>query len=88
MFKKTKSTGWRHYSERYLPKICRHKCHNHYQRKNFPDVKAQIEAGSSLNFEIAWSQISLPVLSSSVRDVAYLLLHNKLPTKESLHRVN
>ena len=59
----------------------------HEQRKNFPDVKVQIEAGSSLNFDVAWSRISLPVLSSSVRDVSYLLLHNKLPTKERLHRV-
>ena len=46
----------------------------------------QTENKNGLDLEIAWKRISLTVMYS-VRDIAYLLLHNKLPIKERLHRV-
>ena len=57
------------------------------QCKNFLLPKVQLDAGNSMDYNMAWKRISLPVLSSGVRDISYMLLHNKLPTKERLHRV-
>ena len=57
------------------------------QSKNFSVPKVQLEAGDDMDYNLAWKRISLPVLSSSVRDITFMLLHNKLPTKERLHRV-
>ena len=54
--------------------------------KTFPKCKAELESGSS--FERVWKLINLPVLSSSVRDTSYLLLHNKLPVIERLFRIS
>ena len=55
--------------------------------KNFPVPKVQQDAGLSINYKTAWRRINAPVLTSSIRDVSYLLLHNKLPVKERLFRV-
>ena len=57
------------------------------QCKDFPLPKVQVEAGDDMDYNIAWKRISLPVLSSSARDTSFMLLHNKLPTKERLYRV-
>ena len=57
------------------------------QVKSFPLPKVQIEADSLRDYDEAWRWITSPVLSSSVRDASYLLLHNKLSTKERLFRV-
>ena len=53
--------------------------------KLFPKCKAELDADSSL--ERVWKLINLPVLSSSVRDIPYLLVHNKLPIIERLFRI-
>ena len=55
--------------------------------KGFPVPKMQRDADGSLNYNQAWKRINLPVLPSSIRDIAYLLLHNKLPTRERLFSV-
>ena len=57
------------------------------QARSFPLPKVQVEADSLLNYDEAWKRITSPVFSSSVRDASYLLLHNKLATKERLFRV-
>ena len=56
------------------------------QAQSFPLPRVQTDAVNGLDLEIAWKRITLPVIYS-VRDISYLLLHNKLPTKERLHRV-
>ena len=55
--------------------------------KSFPVPKVQCDLGPSFNFALAWKRINSGVLSAPVRDISYLLLHNKLPTKERLFRV-
>ena len=53
--------------------------------KCFPVVKAELDAGVS--FRVVWRRLSSPVLSSAVRDVLFLLIHNKLPVRERLFRI-
>ena len=55
--------------------------------RSFPVPKVQTELGPTFNFSLAWKRINSVVLPSSVRDVSYLLMHNKLPTKERLFRI-
>ena len=57
--------------------------HNHL--KKFPQCKAEVNA--TFSFKRIWKLINLPVLSSTVRDTSYLLLHNKLPVAERLFRI-
>jgi hypothetical protein len=35
-----------------------------------------------------WDRVNRPVLKFHVRDVMFLLIHNKLPTRERLFRLN
>ena len=55
--------------------------------QSFPTPKVQQNFGHSFNFSLAWKRINSSVIPSSIRDISYLLLHNKLPTKERLFRV-
>ena len=55
--------------------------------KSFPVPKVEIISGPSFNYDIAWQRINSAVLPSSIRDVSFLLMHNKLPVKERLFRV-
>ena len=53
--------------------------------KSLPAPKVEIEAGVS--FSRVWTLLTLPVLSSSVCDVPYMVVHNKLPTQERMFRI-
>ena len=53
--------------------------------KSFPVVKAELDAGVS--FRVVWRRLGSPVLCSAVRDVLFLLIHNKLPVRERLFRI-
>ena len=44
----------------------------------------EVEAQSS--YKNVWRLLNLPLLYSSTRDIMYLLIHNKLPVRERLHR--
>ena len=51
----------------------------------FPTPKVEIKAG--ISYSNVWRLVNLPVLSSSTRDILYLLIHNKLPIRERMFRV-
>ena len=51
---------------------------------SLPSPKVEIEAGFS--YCNVWRLLQLPVLTSSIKDIMFLLVHNKLPVKERLHR--
>ena len=53
--------------------------------QQFPMPKVEVEAGVS--FKAVWQRLSSPVLSSSARDILYLLVHNKLPVRERIFRI-
>ena len=55
------------------------------KRKSFPVVK--VERDSGLTYERVWQLIMSPVLSATVSDVSYLLIHNKLAVPERLFRI-
>ena len=52
---------------------------------SFPTPKVETEAG--VCYRIIWSRLASPVLSSAVREVLFLLIHNKLPVKERMFRI-
>ena len=47
--------------------------------------KVELEHGSSMSR--AWKRLFLPSLSAESQEILYLMLHNKLPVKERLHRI-
>ena len=51
----------------------------------FPLPKIEMEAGFS--FKVAWRRICNSALSSSGREILYLLVHNKLPVQERMFRI-
>ena len=53
--------------------------------KTLPLPKVEFEAGYS--FKRIWNLISSPVLQSAIQDIAYLLVHNKLPLPQMLFRL-
>ena len=55
--------------------------------KTFPVPKVEIASGPDFDYKFAWQRINSTVLTSSIRDISFLLLHNKLPLKERLFRV-
>ena len=55
--------------------------------KHFPVVRIQLLAGISLDYSLTWKRINSPVLTATVKDVSFLLVHNKLPVFERLFRV-
>ena len=50
-----------------------------------PKVKVEIESG--LDYKPAWKRLVNEVLDPSISDTLLLLIHNKLPTAERLHRI-
>ena len=50
-----------------------------------PCPKVEVDAGSSL--DNVWKRLRYPSLSASVKEKLFLLIHNKLPIKERLHRI-
>ena len=50
-----------------------------------PDSKTEMEAAASLS--VVWKRLTNPSLSAEVKETLYLLVHNKLPTKERLFRI-
>ena len=58
-----------------------------YSKKieSLPSPRVEIVTGRS--FKISWLRITLPILEPKLRDISYMLLHNKLPVKERLFRV-
>ena len=52
--------------------------------ESLPTAKVEVDAGVS--YHNVWRIIQLPVLESSMRDIMYLLVHNKLPVRERLYR--
>ena len=53
--------------------------------KNPPQTKAEIDSATSMNK--TWLNLKLGCLTSSDREVLFLLSHNKLPIKERLFRI-
>ena len=51
-----------------------------------PDSKIEVEAGMSMSQ--VWERIAYPSLSAQAKEIVYLLVHNKLPTKERLFHIN
>ena len=49
--------------------------------------KVRIEAESNLNYKQAWKRLGSAVLESHTRDTLLLVIHNKIPTVERLHRI-
>ena len=54
--------------------------------KTFPIPK--IERDADVSYANIWRLINLPIFSSPVRDISYLIVHNKLPVRERLFRIN
>ena len=54
------------------------------KREMFPLVKVEREEG--ISFKRAWKMIGSPALTSSVREMSYMLIHNKLPVTERMFR--
>ena len=52
---------------------------------NFNRTKVEVDAGKS--YARVWTMLSSPVLSSPMKDIVYLLVHNKLPVRERLFRI-
>ena len=55
--------------------------------KTFPVIKVQTDIGISFDYKVAFRRVISPVLQFPVRDVCFLLLHNKLTTNERLFRI-
>ena len=72
------ATSWRRLTNKMVYK---------YHSTNFPTIKVQTEAGSSINYKQAFRRITSATLTFPVRDVCYLLLHNMLTTNERLFRI-
>ena len=53
--------------------------------RNFPVTKVEQDCGS--NMENIWKKLVLPSLTSIVRETMFLFIHNKLPVKERLFRI-
>ena len=53
--------------------------------QSLPDPKIEVEAGSSMS--LVWKRLSSLSLSADVKEILFLLVHNKLPTKERLFRI-
>ena len=53
--------------------------------RSFPEIK--VESDANCSFKRVWQLINSPVLNSSAQDLSYLLVHNKLPVPERLHRI-
>ena len=54
--------------------------------QSLPSTKVEQDAG--ISYDNVWKRIHMPILDSASRDICYLLVHNKLPVKERLFRVN
>ena len=50
-----------------------------------PVCKVEIDAG--IYYKNVWRLINLPIITSTVREVTYLMIHNKLPIIERLFRI-
>ena len=48
----------------------------------------KIEQKTATSFVNVWKRILMPIVDSASHDICYLLVHNKLPVKERLFRVN
>ena len=70
-------TGWKMLTNRAIYK-------RHIQ--SMPSSKVELEAGYS--FKKVWQRLNSPVLTASCREVLFLLIHNKLPLRERMFRIN
>ena len=52
---------------------------------DFPVPKVEIESGSS--YKQVWRRLGNPCLTSVPREILFLLIHNKLPVRERLFRI-
>ena len=66
-------------------KIITNKFIYHSYLKTLPDSKTEVEADAPLSD--VWKRLGNASLSAEVKEVLYLLVHNKLPTKERLFRI-
>ena len=53
--------------------------------RDFPPSKAEQDFGASM--DCTWKKLGLPSLSTLVRETVFLLVHNKLPVRERLFRI-
>ena len=56
-----------------------------YHSSKFPLTKVELDFGASLNH--TWKKLCLPVHDHYTRESLFLLIHNKLPTRERLFRI-
>ena len=52
---------------------------------SFPTPK--VEIGSTVDYKLVWRRLENPGLDPEVRNVMFLLIHNKLPVAEMLFRI-
>ena len=52
---------------------------------SFPTPK--VEVGSAVDYKLVWKRLDNPGIDSDVRNVMFLLIHNKLPVTERLFRI-
>ena len=52
----------------------------------FPVPKVEAEAG--ISYKKVWRRLCNPYLTSPAREILFLLVHNKLPVRERLFRIN
>ena len=48
---------------------------------------AKVEDGSAVDYKLVWKRLDNPGIDSDVRNVMFLLIHNKLPVTERLFRI-
>ena len=58
-----------------------------YKEKTLSFSVPKVESDAGFSYSRVWRRLNLPIISSKDRDIAYLLVHNKLPTQERLFRV-
>ena len=52
---------------------------------SFPKTRVELDSGAS--FKQVWLNLNAKSINSKVRELLFLLIHNKIPTKERLFRI-
>ena len=53
----------------------------------FPPARIELESLDPRTYGQVWRRLNLPLIDSELRETLFLLIHNKLPTRERLFRV-
>ena len=57
------------------------------QVKCLPPPRVEVTSVSQYNYKNAWKRLDMYVLESPIKEISFMLVHNKLPTKERTFRV-